>query len=197
MEPTPIRDQDHRARPDGLHFQVGNMPPLFGDTAAALIVDDDHQVAASLARLLGREGYTCTCASDAAEARALLAERPFALALIDVFMPGESGLELTDSMISEHPDLAVVIVTAIDERSIAGLALESGAYGYVVKPFRPNELLCTVANAGRRRCLEIIHRAYHHRLERLVEEQAVDLAVAQSLLAEVGAAPRSFRSRAA
>jgi DNA-binding response OmpR family regulator len=197
MESAPIRDRAHRARGDGLHFRAGDMPPLFGDTAAALIVDDDPQVAASLARLLGREGYRCSCAPDAAEARILLAERPFALALIDVFMPGESGLELTDSMISEHPDLAVVIVTAIDQRSIAELALESGAYGYVVKPFRPNELLCTVANAGRRRCLEIIHRAYHHRLERLVEEQAVDLAVAQDLLNQVGAGPRPSRSWAA
>jgi putative two-component system response regulator len=165
------------------------MPPLFGDTAAALIIDDEDMVAASLVRLLTREGYQCTSAASADQARALLAERPFALALVDVMMPGGSGLELAESMLAEYPDLAVVIVTGVDDRSIADLAFESGAYGYVVKPFRPNELLITVANAGRRRCLEIMHSAYQRRLECLVDEQAVDLDVALNLLKIVGATP--------
>src|SRR4029079_13552738 len=98
MEAKPTQDQVRHGRHEELHFRVGDMPPLFGDTAAALIVDDDDQVAASLVRLLAREGYRCTSASDAAEARRVLATRPFALALVDVFMPGESGLELTDDI---------------------------------------------------------------------------------------------------
>lgn len=158
------------------------MPPLFGDTAAVLIVDDDEIVTTILVRLLGREGYKCTCARDALVARARLAEKEFSLALIDVMMPGESGLELAESILAAHPDMAVVMVTAIDDPSIAERALESGAYGYVVKPFRPHELLITVANAGRRRCLEITQRVHQNRLEALVADQAQELDVVRSVL---------------
>src|ERR1700687_4429415 len=148
------------------------MPPLFGDTAALVIADDDELVTTILVRLLGRAGYRCTCARDAVAARARLAEDQFALALIDVMMPGESGLELAESILAEHPDMAVVMVTAVDDPSIAERAFESGAYGYIVKPFRPHELLLTVANAGRRRCLEIAQRTYQDRLELLIDAQA-------------------------
>ncbi len=169
-----------------LRFRPGEMAPLFGDTTATLIVDDDVIASSTVLRLLQREGYHCTAAGDATEARARLARGNFALAIVDVMMPGESGLELAESMLTEHPDLAVVMVTAVDDPSIAKEALETGVYGYIVKPFRANELLITVANAGRRRCLEIARRAYQSRLERLVDEHAIDLDVAR-FLNEVGA----------
>jgi DNA-binding NtrC family response regulator len=169
-----------------LRFRPGEMAPLFGDTTATLIVDDDVIVSTTVVRLLQREGYHCTTAIDATEARARMAEGNFALAIVDVMMPGESGLELAESMLTEHPNLAVVMVTAVDDPSIAKEALETGVYGYIVKPFRANELLITVANAGRRRCLEIARRAYQSRLERLVDEHAIDLDVAR-FLNEVGA----------
>ena len=162
-------------RREELRFRPGDMPPIFGNTADILIVDDDEIVTTILVRLLGRAGYRCTCARDAVTARARLAEGAFAIALVDVMMPGESGLELTESILAEHPDMAVVMVTAVDDTSIAERAFESGAYGYVVKPFRGPDLLLTVANAGRRRCLDIAQRAYQDRLELLVEEQAREL----------------------
>jgi DNA-binding NtrC family response regulator len=151
------------------------MPPLFGDTSATLIVDDDQLLAKVVADILAEEGYHCTLAADAAEARARLAESEYSLALVDVMMPGESGLELATSILRDHPDLAVVMVTAVDDPAIAELALDSGAYGYVVKPFQPNQVLITAANAGRRRCLEIERRMYQERLERRLDEQAADL----------------------
>jgi DNA-binding NtrC family response regulator len=156
-------------------FRPGSMPPLFGDTAATLVVDDDEQVAEALRRLLNRHGYDCTVAADAAEARAWLLEKDFALALVDVMMPGESGLELAVDMLAEHPDLAVVMVTGVDDPSIAELALSCGVYGYVVKPFQPNQVLVTVASASQRRCAEIERNLYEKRLELRVEEQAADL----------------------
>jgi DNA-binding NtrC family response regulator len=160
---------------DELVFRVGEMPPLFGDTAAALIVDDDDAVARLLGAILEDEGYQCTLASNASQARARISERNFALALVDVLMPGESGLELVSDLLRGHPDLAVVIVTGVDDPKIAELAIDSGAYGYIVKPFAANQVLVTVANAGRRRCLEIERRVYQQRLERRLDEQAADL----------------------
>jgi DNA-binding NtrC family response regulator len=181
-----IEDERAARRPqrNDVVFEPGNMPPLFGDTAAALIVDDDDQMGRVLSRLLGREGYRCTFASNAADARALLSTAEFAIALVDVLMPGESGLELVADMLTCHRDLAAVMVTGVDDPHLAALALESGVYGYVVKPFQPNQLLITVANAGRRRCLEISRRVYEERLERLVDEQAADLDEALTRLKE-------------
>jgi signal transduction histidine kinase len=151
------------------------MPPLFGDTAATLIVDDDGAVVDVLSRLLTREGYRCTAAGSAEEARARLSESEFAMALVDVMMPGESGLELAADMLADHPDVAVVMVTGVDDPGVAELALQSGAYGYLVKPVRPNELVITAANAGQRRCLQIERRVFERRLLQQVDEQATDL----------------------
>ena len=161
--------------PEGqLRFVPGEMPPAFGDTAAALIVDDDPAVAGVLARLLEREGYHCTLAADAAEARAHLAEGEFAIALVDVMMPGESGLELVAHMLVEDRDLAAIMVSGVDHPSIAELASLSGAYGYLIKPFQPNQVLITVSNAGYRRCLEILRRRYESQLLGELERHAGD-----------------------
>ena len=155
-------------------FRPGDMPPLFGDTTAVLVVDDDPTVSELVTSILGSEGYNCTVAGNAADARALVGKHEFALALVDVMMPGESGLELAADLLREQADIAVVMVTGVDDPKIAELALDVGAYGYVVKPFAANQLLITVANAGRRRCLEIERRAHLERLERRVDELSTD-----------------------
>ena len=151
------------------------MPPLFGDTSAALIVDDDPRVVALLESMLEPEGYDCARASCATEALVRLAERDFAIALVDVMMPGDSGLELVERALDIYPFLAVVMVTGVDDPEIAEVALQSGAYGYLMKPFTHNEVLVAVSNAGRRRCLEIERSVYRHRLETRLEEQTAEL----------------------
>ncbi|HUR77355.1 MAG TPA: response regulator [Acidimicrobiales bacterium] len=160
---------------DDFRFRPGEMPVMFGDTAAALIVDDDPVLASVLGSLLTPEGYHCEFAANGAEARAAFATKPYALALVDVMMPGESGLELVADLLAKRNDLAVIVVTAIDEPSIAQLALDSGAYGYIVKPFRESDVLITVANASRRRCLEIERRAHTERLERQLADRIAEL----------------------
>jgi DNA-binding response OmpR family regulator len=170
-----MNDPGDLGRHREMRFSPGNMPPMFGDTAAALIVDDDPVLAVVLESLLTPEGYHCTLASNGAQARERLAERDFALALVDVMMPGESGLELVADLLGKYRDLAVVMVTAVDEPSIAQLALDSGAYGYIVKPFRESDVLITVANAGRRRCLEIERDSHTARLERLLDDRTAEL----------------------
>jgi two-component system phosphate regulon response regulator OmpR len=156
------------------------MPAMFGDTAATLIVDDDTQIAAVLARILTREGYRCTLASDAQEARQCLAATDFAVALVDVMLPGESGLELVDDMLMAHKSLAAVMVTAVTNVKVAELALDSGVYGYITKPFTVSQVLITVGNASRRRCLEIEGRAYRQRLAHQIAEQKADLDAARA-----------------
>ena len=164
-----------RDRHSDFPFYPGEMPPLFGATESLLVVDDDPATAALLAAMLEHEGYRCAIASDAEEAMDMLNDDEFAVALVDVLMPGETGLELVERALDVHPFLAVVMVTGVDDPHIAELALQSGAYGYLVKPFTHMEVVVAVSNAGRRRCLEIESAVYRRRLETHVEEQAADL----------------------
>ena len=105
----------------------------------------------------------------------MLKETPFALVLSDVNMPGESGIDFTREVLAHYPETAVVMVTGIDDRSYAEIAIELGAYGYVLKPFKPNELIINVNNALRRRTLEIENRDHREMLEQTVLERTAAL----------------------
>ena len=82
-------------------------------------------------------------------------------------MPGTSGLELAPSIARHFPDTPVVMVTGVDDPDVARQAMACGAYGYIIKPFEPNELLIGVMNALRRRELELENRQHKERLESL------------------------------
>ena len=140
-------------------------------TDRILIVDDEDQIRTLLARLLGAQGYDCITAESAAAGRRALKEGPVALVLSDVNMPGESGIDFTKEVLAQYPDTAVVMVTGMDDRSYAQVAIDSGAYGYILKPFKPNELIINVGNALRRRALEIENRGHRERLEQTVLER--------------------------
>ena len=140
-----------------------------------LCVDDDRLMRRLVCRMLEPRGYAVESAGDVAEARALLAAAEFALVLCDVNMPGESGLELLRELHATRPGVATVMVTAQDDTELAEVALDLGAYGYVIKPFEANELLINVANALRRRRLELEQRAQRERLERAVLERTTSL----------------------
>jgi putative two-component system response regulator len=123
-----------------------------------LCVDDDEQVRRFIARILDSAGHECVPAANAAEARTLLAEKPFAAVLCDINLPGESGLDLLRDLRTDHPGVATVMVTGRDEPALADTALGLGAFGYVTKPFDANELLIDLANALHRRDSEAASR---------------------------------------
>jgi putative two-component system response regulator len=127
--------------------------PDGGPRSRVLVVDDDALVCRSLRQLLDSQGYETACATGARQAVQVLDEQGFELVLCDVRMPGESGLELVERINEEHPEVAVLMVSGLDDRQVAERALELGAYDYVVKPFRPNDVFVAVANALRRRKL--------------------------------------------
>jgi len=114
-------------------------------------------------------------AADAAEARTFLKNRNFDLILCDVNMPGESGIDFIRYVLSEYPKTAAIMVTAVDDPEVAESALEIGAYGYIIKPFEPNEVMINVSNALRRRKLEIENRRHRKNLEKLVLERTEKL----------------------
>lgn len=140
-----------------------------------LCVDDDVQVRRLIERMVTGAGHECIAVGSVDDARRLLAERHFSVVLCDIGMPGESGLELLEELARTRPEVATVMVTGSDDPKIADVALALGAYGYLTKPFAPNELLIDLANALRRRGLEAEHRAYEERLERMVAARTAQL----------------------
>ena len=125
--------------------------PRAGSDAHVLIVDDEEPIRRSLARLLEAAGYVCVTASNGAEARQLLADGSFDLMLCDVTMPGESGFALLAHVHQAYPDVAVIMVTAIDSPHTAEPVSRHGAYGYILKPFDTNVILINVVGALRQR----------------------------------------------
>jgi putative two-component system response regulator len=140
-----------------------------------LVVDDEEPIRRILCRLLERNGYLSDGAADAEDAMLRLNEQKYDLVLTDMDMPGSSGLDLIMQITQAHPDTATVMVTGMDDAKLAHAALDIGAYGYIIKPFEPNEILINVANALRRRGLEIENRNHRMRLEQMIKERTAEL----------------------
>jgi len=145
------------------------------DNRNILVVDDEEPVRRLIGYLLKTHGYPVFLAGDAREARQLLKDQPIALLLCDVNMPGESGMDLVQSTLAEHKDIAAIMVTGLDSSVLANAAIEVGAFGYIVKPFESNEVLISVANAFRRRKLELENHFHREYLEDIVLTRTVAL----------------------
>lgn len=121
------------------------------DDAHVLVVDDDARLRALLSRYLAENGFRVTTAENATEARDKLRFMNPDLLVLDVMMPGESGLTLTESLRRDHPtDIPVLLLTArgAPEDRIAGF--EAGADDYLGKPFDPRELVLRIRAMLRR-----------------------------------------------
>ncbi len=119
------------------------------DAAHLLIVDDDRRIRALLQRFLSEHGYRISVAENAADARAQLRNLAFDLLVLDVMMPGESGLDFARSLRSES-DVPILMLTARAEAMDRVAGLEAGVDDYLVKPFETRELLLRIASILRR-----------------------------------------------
>jgi len=120
------------------------------DPAHILVVDDDARLRALLQRFLTEQGFRVSTAENAGAARAALADMAFDLLVLDVMMPGETGLELTAALRAEGQEVPILMLTANgapDDR-IAGL--EQGVDDYLAKPFDPRELALRMRTILRR-----------------------------------------------
>jgi two-component system, OmpR family, phosphate regulon response regulator OmpR len=115
-----------------------------------LVVDDDARLRELLRRYLADSGFRVTTAEDASEARSQLASFAFDLVVLDVMMPGESGLELTRALRSEGR-IPVLLLTAMAEPEDRVNGLEQGAEDYLSKPFEPRELVLRIRNILQRK----------------------------------------------
>jgi len=150
-----------------------------------LVVDDDEPLAKVMARTLRSRGFECDVAYTGAEARALLEKNEYAVALLDVKLPDESGYGLLEELRSTRPDTAVVMVSGVDDAELGKAALEHGAYAYQVKPVGATQLYLLVVNNLRRRNLELDHRANVDRLEGMVKHTTTQMRRAAELQASM------------
>ena len=109
-----------------------------------MVVDDDKRLRDLIGRYLTEQGYRVTTAIHAGDARAKLAGITFDLLVVDIMMPGESGLELTQSL-RETSLVPILLLTAMGESSDRIAGLETGADDYLVKPFEPRELVLRIS----------------------------------------------------
>lgn len=119
------------------------------DAAHLLIVDDDTRIRELLNRYLVERGFRVTTAADAAEARRRLDGIDFDLLVVDVMMPGESGISLTRSL-REIKKVPILMLTALSESLDRITGLEAGADDYLPKPFEPRELVLRINNILKR-----------------------------------------------
>ena len=127
-------------------------------TAAArngtiLVVDDEEIMREILETLLTREGYDVRLASSGAEGLEMARALTFDAAIVDIMMPGLDGIATLDELLRIDEDLAVLIITAYASVESAISAMKSGAFDYITKPFKNEEVLVVVRNAMERRRL--------------------------------------------
>src|SRR5882762_2755293 len=118
-----------------------------------LVIDDEDIMREILETLLTREGYAVRLASGGAEGLELAKSIPFDAAIVDVMMPGMDGMAVLEELKKLDDDLPVIMITAFASVENAIAAMKRGAFDYITKPFKNDEVLVVVRNALERRQL--------------------------------------------
>jgi two-component system phosphate regulon response regulator OmpR len=134
-----------------LKDQASQGSVAFADRPHILVVDDDARLRDLLVRTLVKEGMVAVGAEHAMAARALMARLSFDLVVLDVMMPGETGVELTASLRAAGNAMPILLLTAMGAAPDRIGGLRAGADDYLVKPFEPQELILRIGAILRRR----------------------------------------------
>lgn len=142
---------------------------------AVLVVDDDDSVRHVLFRHLAKIGFQALEASGGREALVQLEAHRVAAMLCDIIMPGMTGIELVPLAIAKNPDVAIIMLTGVDNPQAAIQCLKNGAVDYLIKPVDLEELTLALQYALRKRELEIERRSVEEWLTREVALKTRDL----------------------
>ena len=154
-----------------------------------LVVDDESGLRDLHQENLEGAGFICFTAGNGPEALDLLAVESIDLAVIDIIMPGMSGLELSELMKERYPWIAVLFVTAVDQMDVAVSRVKRGAFDYLVKPVSRIKLIGAVTEALEKQAAAMETSGHQQHLEELLVHQSKALA---NKVREVRALNRMF-----
>ena len=159
----------------GEYHHGEGMGMITAGTGNILIVDDEPSIRETLGRLLSAHGYQTVVAPSGHEALGCVALQEFEVALLDMMMPGLSGLDTMRELLARIPDLSIIMITGVAEMETAVEAMKLGAYDYVTKPFNLNDLLVRVEKAREKRYLAVQMKGHQKDMEERIAQQAKDL----------------------
>ena len=136
-----------------------------------LIADDEVMIRELIDITLSKEGFTCHQAASAEEGLEITKNHQLDLALLDIMMPGRSGIELLQDIKQSTPDTTVLMITAMNDMDTALSCIHFGAEDYITKPFNLDRVLLTVKNTVDKRRLVLENREYQADLEQKVHAQ--------------------------
>ncbi len=145
-----------------------------GNNGKILIVDDEAYIREMLHTALGEAGYACTAVGDAESALAALESQDFDVALADIRLPGRQGTELLRDIQAAHPEVVVLMATAVGSAEAAIESMRLGAYDFLTKPFQLDQVRISVNRAMDKRRLENASREHARYLEHIAEERAAE-----------------------
>jgi len=137
-----------------------------------LVVDDDLVVRNSLEEFLTNKGYEVKTAADGQSAVSAVKNERFDVIVLDLMLPGMSGMESFNSIKEIDPEPVVIIITGFASLDSSIQAIKHGAYDYLTKPFQLNEFLVTIENACEKAFLRERHKVFVDELKRAYLENA-------------------------
>ena len=116
-----------------------------------LVIDDDDRIRQLVSRYLTENGFIVSTAHDANYAKESLARGYFDALVVDIMMPGQSGLSFTEELRKDNNDIPILLLTALGDVEDRISGLESGADDYLSKPFEPRELVLRLQSILKRK----------------------------------------------
>ncbi len=131
-----------------------------GEQVRVLVVDDEETVRDLLQRLMKEAGYDVVTAANGQEALDKVSQLNDGVVLLDIKMPGISGMEVLQQITTKWPETCVVMVTAVADTQTAIDAMKLGAYDYIIKPFKRDDVVQKVQEAIEKRKLQLQRRHF-------------------------------------
>lgn len=145
-----------------------------------LVVDDELNMRHMLRTMLAKEGYVADTAGNGLEALSILDEKDFDFILCDIKMPKMDGMSFLNKAKEKHPEKTFIMMSAFGTIDTAIEAMKNGAYDYISKPFKTDEVLLTLKKAKEREELKEENLILHARLKKIEEKYSFGSIIARS-----------------
>ncbi|HSC59274.1 MAG TPA: HD domain-containing phosphohydrolase [Gemmatimonadales bacterium] len=152
---------------------------------AVLIVDDEEPIRNALKKFLTQQGYEVSLAGTAAEALAVAKRQRLTAVLLDMRLPDRSGMDLLPDLLEVDADLAILMLTAVNDATTASLCIQRGATDYLTKPLDLDDLDSALRHALRRRGTRIEEQSLQHWLKEEVAVRSAELRRERAKLEQV------------